>query len=206
MFGRPNVYSMINGFRVRVKDAREQDRNHLVEVDFEVVLTHGMADEIKPAMARDLFEEVNGEWRPKAEILEAVFDITPDTQILEVREHPDFDPVVKIAGALLRKISTYRGTGGAVLLGFTATWTLAEDREASVFIRRLKQGIYLTCLQQQPELLDTSVPAAQQGADVKVDKGGNVESIDGKKGRGRRKPPATEAAAAGEQAAAETVN
>lgn len=188
MFGTRNVYAMVNGFRVRVKDAREKDRNHLVEVDFEIPLTHSLADEIKPAMARDLFEEINGEWVARPEILEATFDITPDTQILEVREHPDLDPVVRIHGVMIRKIGTYKGEANAVLLGFTGTWTLGDyEREAVAMIKRLKTGVYITCEQQQPNLIDGTVPADQQGADVKVDGHGNVESITGrKKKRGQR--------------------
>jgi len=189
MFGTKNVYAMVNGFRVRVKDAREKDRNHLVEVDFEVPMDYALAEDILPAMAGDLFAQVGGEWKPKPEITEASFDINPERQILEVREHPDLEPVVRIHGVTLRKIAAYKGEGNAILLGFTATWTLGDyEREAVAMIKRLKTGVYLSCEQQQPELIDTSVPAEQQGADVKVDQGGVVESI---RGRGRKKTAET---------------
>lgn len=151
---------MVNGFKVRVKDARQKDRNHQVEVDFEVPLTYPLADNISPAMARDIFEVVNGDYRAKAEILEAAFDIQPDPQLVEVREHPDLDPLVRIAGVTLRKIQVYRGEGGAVLLGFTATWTIGDyEREAAAMIRRLKSGVYLSCQSQQPELADVAEQA-----------------------------------------------
>ena len=39
MFATRNVYAMINGFRVRVKDARQKDRNHVIEIDLEIPLT-----------------------------------------------------------------------------------------------------------------------------------------------------------------------
>lgn len=58
MFRKANVYAVVQAFGVRVKDERQQDRNHLVEVGFEVALTYDMADEILPAMARDLFLSV----------------------------------------------------------------------------------------------------------------------------------------------------
>lgn len=192
MFATQNIYAMVNGFRVRVKDPREKDRNHLVEVDFEVPLTHTLADELMPAMARDLFEEVNGEWMARPEILEASFDISPEIQIIEVREHPQLDPLVRVPGVSIRKIATYKGEANAVLLAFTATWTLGDyEREAVAMIKRLKVGVYLTCEQQQPALIDTSVPG--QGSDITVGDGGVVEKV---RPRGRRGMRAVEKPAA----------
>lgn len=204
MFSKPNQYAMINGFKVRVKDARQQDRNHLIEIDFELPLVHELADDILPAMAADLFERVNGEWTPKPEINECAFAISPDPQILEVREHPDMVPVLRINGVTIRRVVAYKGEANSMMLGFTATWTLATDQEATAMLRRLKLGVYLTCQLQQPGLAmdqDTSVPAEQQGADVNVDKGGVVTNI---RGRGRRRggqQPAADAAT-GDAAAA----
>lgn len=192
MFGRSNVYAMVNAFKTRVKDARQKDRNHLCEVDFEVPLTHSLADSISPAMARDIFEPAGDDWRAKAEILEAAFDINPEVQLMEVREHPDLDSLVRIAGVTLRKIWVYRGEGGAVLLGFTATWTIGDyEREAAAMIRRLKSGVYLSFEAQEPSLL--SGPEHQA-----VDAGPNDDGqVDGhrypkktKKKGGRRKPAA----------------
>ncbi len=183
MFGTKNVYSMVNGFKVRVKDARQKDRNHLAEVDFEVPLTHELADEIMPAMARDIFEKVGAEYIPRPEILEAAFDLNPDSQILELREHPEMDPFVRIHGVTIRKVFTYKGEGQAVLLGFTATWNLGDyERELVQIVKRLKSGVYLSAEPAQMTL-DTSVPPDQQGSEVKTDGQGNVESIT----RGRRK-------------------
>lgn len=199
MFGSKNVYVMINGFKIRVKDARQKDRNHLAEVDFELPLTYALADEIMPAMARDLFEDVKGEWIPRSEILEAAFDVNPETQILELREHPELDPFVKIHGVTIRKVVSYKGEGQAVLLGFTATWNLGDyERELVQLVKRLKAGAYVSCEAQQMTLVDTTVPASQQGADVKVDgKTGNVESIAGRGRRGRKAAAATDAATDG---------
>lgn len=192
---------------MRVKDPRQKDRNHLAEVDIEIPLTHTLADEILPAMARDLFDQVNGEWTPRPEIIEASFDINPDPQVIELREHPDLPAIVRIPSVTIRKIVTYKGEGGAVLLGFTATWTLGDyEKETVAIIKRLKTGVYLTSEAQQPSMLDTSVPSDQQGADVKVNQGGNVESITGRGSRRRNKatPPADQALpdADGNQAAA----
>lgn len=199
MFGTKNIYAMVNGFKVRVKDAREKDRNHQVEIDLEVPLTYRLADEILPAMARDLFEEVNGEWHPKPELDEASFNLSPDTQLVEIREHPELDPIVRIVGVTIRRITAYKGEANALLLGFTATWTLKDyEKEAVAMIRRLKTGVYMTCEAQQINMLDTSVPASQQGTDVSVEKGGTVTSI---RSRGRKKDtPAT--APVGEEVAA----
>lgn len=193
MFGTRNVYAMVNGFRVRVKDARQKDRNHQVEIDLEVPLTHALADEIMPAMAKDLFEEINGEWHPKPEINEASFNLSPDTQIVEVRQHPELDPIVRLPGVTIRKIVAYKGEANALLLGFTATWTLGDyEKEAVAMIRQLKSGVYMTFEAQQMNILDTSVPADQQGAKVTVAGDGTVESV---KPQGRRRkiapvPPA----------------
>jgi hypothetical protein len=185
MFGKSNVYAMIAAFKVRVKDAREKDRNHLVEIDLEVPLTHELADDIMPKMASDLFDAVNGEWVPKAEIEEASFALQPDTQIFEMRDHPELDTLVRIPGVNIRKVCAYKGEGNTLLLGFTATWTLGDyQKEAVLLIQRLKSGVYLTCIAQQPALPDTTAP--DQGTDVTVAQDGVVESVVPRRGRRAR--------------------
>lgn len=166
MFGRANVYAMINGFTVRVKDAREKDKNHLIESKFEVPLSFELADEILPAMARDLFDRHGKEWTPKPEIMDASFDLNPDPQILTLKEHPELDPVVRIPGVTIRKVTAYKGEAGALLLGFTTTWTLGDEREPIAIIKRLKTGVYITTEAQQPGLADQSdqAPAEQEQA------------------------------------------
>ncbi len=167
MFGRSNVFGMINGFGVRVKDAREKDKNHLIEAKFEVPLTHDLAAEIMPAMAADLFNRVKGEWHAKPEVEELAFNLSPDLQILELREHPELPAVVRIQGVAIRKVVAYKGEADSLFLGFTTTWTLGDEQEPIAIIKRLKTGVYLTSTAQQPKL-ETQPPlqAAAGEADI----------------------------------------
>src|SRR5688572_16744166 len=104
MFGKRDQFATVSGFGVRVKDEREKDRNHLIETSFEVNLTHDLADQILPAMARDLFQQVKGEWAPKPEMDNAGFTLGMEIQVMTVREHPDLDPLFKTEGVNIRKV------------------------------------------------------------------------------------------------------
>lgn len=196
MFGKANQYGMVAGFNVRVKDEREKDRNHLVEVTFELPLTFELADEISPAIARDLFNEHKGEWNPKPEISTLGMNLATDTQLMTVRNHPDLDPDVRIAGVNLRKIQAKKADAGTWLLAFTATWTLGDPKEAITMIQRLKLGVYLTFEAQEPQLDLRGQADVVDGEVVntaKVDKGGNVTSITSKPKRKRKRTPEQEA-------------
>lgn len=173
MFRTTNVYGMVEGFAVRVKDEREQDRNHLVEVSLELPLTFELADEILPAMARDLFQEGPNGWDPKAEMRESIFNLDPALQIMELRTHPELPADCRIAGVGLRKIKATKSEGGTWILKFTATWTLADPKEAILMIQRLKQGVYLSFEQQEPGLPldDAALGATMEPKDVTPKKG-----------------------------------
>lgn len=175
MFGRSDVFATVHGFNVRVKDEREQDKNHLIEAGFEVPLTFEMMDEISPAIARDLFDTIKGEHVARPELNGADLNLSPETQILTMKTHPELDAVVKISGVNLRRIKAKKAEGGSWLLLFTATWTLADPHEAVVMIERLKQGVYLTLAIQAPKLDLQPEAAGESTADV--DQGGNVTSI-----------------------------
>jgi hypothetical protein len=152
--GAKSVYAMVTGFKVRVKDEREQDRNHIVEVTFELPLSFDLADEILPAMAGDLFvrQRGMGAWAPREEIQEAVFNICPEPQLLIVRTHPDMDPELRVGGVTIRRVQAYKAEAGTWLLGFTAGWTLGDSKEAVSMIRWLKVGVYLEMQLQEPAL------------------------------------------------------
>jgi hypothetical protein len=207
MFGRSNQYATVIGFGVRVKDEREQDRNHLIESTFTIPLTHELADEILPAMARDLFQEVGGDWVPKPEMTEAVFGLAPDLQLMTVRQHPDLDPVFTVAGVTVRKIRAKKTEANTWDLQFTVTWQLGSDTEAISMIRALKSGVYLTFEVQQPTLVEEPVAITDEDEPTAPSKVANI--TDGKKKRGRRKKnpeaekqeQAAHAAAVGDQAA-----
>jgi hypothetical protein len=183
MFGRSNVFGTISGFGVRVKDAREKDKNHLIETKFEVPLTHDLADEILPAMAADIFIRIGNEWVPKPEVDGIDFNLSPDLQILELREHPELDPIVRIDGVTIRRVTAYKGEGNAVFLGFTTTWTLASEAEPIAIIKRLKTGVYMTTTVQQPKLqeapADEPVAEAQPALDMAAEGSPEQEGPDG---------------------------
>lgn len=186
MFGRSNQFATVASFGVRVKDERERDRNHLIEVTFELPLTRDLADEISPAMARDLYQETAGEYTPKAELQDAGFNLLPDTQIMTVKQHPDLEPIFRAAGVTIRKIKAKKGDANAWVLQFTTTWALTQDVEAMAMIRALKSGIYLTMEAQQMRLEDAG-QAPENNQEARVDGSGNVESIGSRKKR-RNKP------------------
>lgn len=191
MFQKQNVYAVVQSFGVRVKDERQQDRNHLMEVGFEVSLTYDMADQILPAMARDLYLSVKGDMQPRPEMTEAVFALTPPEQVMECREHPDLQPEVRVEGVSLKKIKAVKGSGGSWALRFTATWTLGRSEEVALMIRRLKLGVYLSFQEMQPAL-----PVQPIDADaVETDAVARDEPKDGKKKRRGRKNPEGEAQA-----------
>lgn len=206
MFGKENQYGKVAGFNVRVKDEREKDLNHLVEVTFELPLTFELADEISPAIAKDLYDKVKGEWIAKPEISTLGMNLAPETQLMTVRTHPDLDPEVRIAGVQLRKIVAKKAEGGAWLLAFTTTWTLGDPKEAITMIQRLKQGVYLTFVVQEPALPLTSEADTVVDGEVvntaSVDQGGNVTSITSKPKRGGRKGRRTPEQEAKDQEAA----
>lgn len=190
MFGRPDVFATVNGFNVRVKDEREQDKNHLVEATFEVPLTFDMMDEISPAIARDLFEGTKDGHIARPELNGADLNLAPEVQIVQLKNHPELEPDVKIAGVTLRRIKARKAEAGTWLLLFTATWTLGDPREVVVMIQRLKQGVYLTFNQQEPKLDLQGDATAEAGSTAEVDRGGNVTSITaggGRRGRRGRK-------------------
>lgn len=200
MFGKQNQFGTVTGFRVRVKDEREADRNHLIESTVEVPLTQELADEIMPAMARDLFQQSKGEWIPKPEIQAAKFDLKPAMQVMTVRTHPDLDPVFNVQGVTLRKIHAKKTDANTWILVFTATWVLGNDTEAVAMIRALKSGVYITLAQQQPSLLDEG-QAPDNGKTATTDSTGNVTNItEGKKKRGRPRKQSPEAEGAAQRA------
>lgn len=196
MFLKQNQFATVTGFGVRVKDEREKDRNHLIEITLEVPLTHELADEILPAMARDLFQEIAGDWVPKPEMQAAEFNLAPEIQILAVRMHPETEPMFRVLGVSLRKTKAKKTDANTWVLVFTATWQLGADTEATTIIRALKSGVYVTFEVQEPNLLPDPGQAPDEGATATVDKGGNVQNINtGRKRGGKKKTKGPEAEA-----------
>lgn len=187
MFSKQNVLAVVQAFGVRVKDERQQDRNHVVEVGFEVSLTYDMADEIMPAMARDLFLSVKGDMQPRPEMTEAAFALAPPAQVMECRQHPDLEPEVRVEGVTLRKIRAVKTYGGTWAMRFVANWTLGRHEEVTLMIQRLKLGVYLSFYEQAPAL-----PIQPMDATVVADDAEQRDqpAQDGKKPRrrGRKNP------------------
>lgn len=186
MFGSQNVYCTVSAFAgVRVKDEREQDRNHLVEVRFECPLTPELAEEIQPALVRDLFDKERGTHQPKAELGTVFINLSPGTQIMTVRPHPDLDPLARTQGVQIRKVRASKSDAGTWMLGWVANFPFDEAMIIGL-MRALKSGVYITYERMDPALdFDNS-----DRGDV-IDEGAEGEAPRGRgrgRGRGRRGP------------------
>lgn len=152
MFGRPNVYATLARFAgIRVKDEREQDRNHIVEIEFESPLTFDLADEISPALARDLFDNDGGDMVAKREISEVVVSLPIGRQVMTVRPHPDLDPLGRLAGVELRRVRAKKAEAGTWILSWLAMFPF-EERTVIGLIKHLKLGVYVTYELESPAL------------------------------------------------------
>ena len=191
MFGRQNVYATLSKFAgIRVKDEREKDRNHVVEVEWEAPLTFDLADEISPALARDLFDSDGTDMVPKREIQELAPILSVGRQIMTVRPHPDLEPLGKLAGVELRKIWITKSEAGTWLVSWLTMFPF-EERTVIGLIKHLKLGVYLTFEAEAPAL-DFDGKAAGAGPDPDPDADGDMGIHTGnvvpmKRGRGRPK-------------------
>lgn len=134
-----------------MKDEREKDRNHVVEVEWEAPLTYDLADEISPALARDLFDQEAGDMVPKREIQELAPVLAVSRQIMTVRPHPDLEPLGKLGGVELRKIWITKSEAGTWLVSFLTMFPF-EERTVIGLIKHLKLGVYLTFVPEAPDL------------------------------------------------------
>lgn len=152
-----DVFANVQGFQVRVKDQRQGDPNHIVEVKFDMQLTRDLAADIMPQMAFDLFQEVKDDtYQPKQELQQAKFSLPATNWRMQVRTHPDVAPEVTVDGVGIRKLLVTKVEAGTWLLTFTAMFTMGGEAEAVAFIRWLKKGVYLTLVAIQKDLLDAA--------------------------------------------------
>lgn len=200
MFGRQNVYATLSRFAgIRVKDEREKDPNHLVEVEWEAPLTFDLADELSPALARDLFDTDGADMVPKREMSEVAPVLNVGRQIMTVRPHPDLEPLGRLAGVAIRKVWITKSEAGTWIVSFLTMFPF-EERTVIGLIKHLTLGLYLTFEQEAPALpFDGKAAAAGKDGDdldftderqaaVKEDadeSAGNVTPF--KRGRGRPK-------------------
>jgi len=204
MFGRQNVYATLSRFAgIRVKDEREKDRNHTVEVEWEAPLTFDLADEISPALAMDLFDSEGGDMVPKRELGGIDPILTLGRQVMTVRPHPDLDPIGRLTGVEIRKVRIAKGDAGTWLITWLTMFPF-EERTVIGLIKHLKLGVYLTFQLEAPALpfdgkaaaagpdRDDSEVAGKRQADLPEMGNGKVTPIglknlfrDGKKRRGR---------------------
>jgi hypothetical protein len=176
MFGRQNVYATLSRFAgIRVKDEREKDRNHVVEVEWEAPLTFDLADEISPALARDLYDLEAGELVPKREISEVAPILAVGRQVMTVRPHPDLEPLGKLAGVELRKIWITKSEAGTWLISFLTMFPF-EERTVIGLIKHLKLGVYLT-FQAEAPALDFDGKTAAAGPDPDGDMGIHTNNV-----------------------------
>ena len=191
MFGRANVYATLSRFAgIRVKDEREKDRNHLVEVEFEAPLTFDLADELNPALARDLFDSDGADMVPKRELAGIDPVLSIGRQIMTIRPHPDLEPLGRLTGVELRKVRITKAEAGIWMVSWLAMFPF-EERTVIGLIKHLKLGVYLTFELESPAL-DFDGKAAAAGPDHDATEGDdgpadNVVPMPPRRGRGRPK-------------------
>lgn len=164
MFGRQNVYATLSRFAgIRVKDEREKDPNHLVEVEWEAPLTYDLADEISPPLALDLFDNDGGDFVPKREISGLDPVLTVGRQVMTVRSHPDVNPLGRLTGVEMRRIRFRKSEAGTWIVSFLTSFPF-EERTVIGLIKHLTMGLYLTFELESPAL-DFDAKAAAAGDD-----------------------------------------
>lgn len=188
MFGRSNVFATLTKFAgVRVKDEREQDRNYVVEVEFEAPLTYELAEDLNPAVARDLFDQEGADAVAKRELSEVRIGIPVGRQIMTVRQHPELEPIGRLAGVEIRRILASKSKAGTWLLSWVIMFGM-DDLMVIALIRLQKVGVYLTFEVQEPALgfEGTDGKTAAAGPDLLPDEPETDAPAAGKgKGRGR---------------------
>lgn len=197
MFGKPNTYATVAAFAgIRVKDEREQDRNHLIEVRFETALTPELADDIEPTLRRDLFDDDE----PKAELTQVSLALSPGTQVMTVKGHPELDATAKTQGVQIRRVRATKSDAGTWILGWTVMFPFDQDMIIGL-IKALKQGVYLTFELMEPALDFDGKVVDAQATPVDDDGPKDVALFDPaaghrypKRGRRRRQPAALAAA------------
>lgn len=219
MFGRQNVFATLKRFAgIRVKDEREKDPNHVVEVEWEAPLTFDLADELSPKLARDLFEDEAGDMVPKREMAEVAPVLSIGRQIMTVRPHPDLEPLGRLSGVEIRKVWITKSEGGTWIVSFLTMFPF-EERLVIGLIKHLTLGLYLTFELESPALPfdgkaaaagedrddDGPVKPADQPGDMGVHTN-NVVPLKGRRGRPKgsknRRNPEAEAKAQAQEAAA----
>lgn len=175
-----------------MKDEREKDRNHIVEVEWEAPLTFDLADEMSPALARDLFDQEGADMVPKREMSEVAPVLAVGRQIMTVRPHPDLEPLGRLAGVEVRKIWVTKSDAGTWLVSFLTCFPF-EERTVIGLIKHLKLGVYLTFEQESPALpFDGKAAAAGPDRDgdvidAEVPDGMDPDAPATRRGRGRPK-------------------
>jgi hypothetical protein len=189
MFGQPNTrVSIVNFGGVRIKDAREQDPTHLIDISMETPFTPTLAEDISPKIMRDVFDEVHDSddgWSPKPEMTQVNLNLSPGAQILTIRAHPELEPVARVEGVLLRHVKIRKQAKADVwMLSWVNTFNLDPEVVAGL-MRYIKVGVFVTYEKQQGDL-------AFEGGDEKADDSGAGRVTTGRK-RGRpRKVKSTE--------------
>lgn len=149
-------------------------------------MTFDLADELSPALARDLFDADGADMMPKRELAEIHPILDIGRQIMTVRPHPDLDPLGRLAGVELRKVRISKSDAGTWMVSWLAMFPF-EERTVIGLIKHLKLGVYLTFELEAPALpFDGKAAAAgpDDESDLPAD---NVTPITARRGRGRPK-------------------
>lgn len=185
--GRNLRVTIVNFGSVRVKDKRQQDPTHLIDVSFEVPFTPEIAAILGDRVLRNSFDEApktEEGWIPKPDVDEIKLVMQPGAQILTIRAHPDMPPVATIENVLIRHVKLSKQQKADVwMLSFVNTFPLIPDIVAQV-MRFIKAAVYVTYEQQQTDL------PFEEG-ERKPDPSGAGQQMTPRRGRRRRGQAAT---------------
>lgn len=183
MFAQANTrVSIVNFGGVRIKDAREQDPTHLIDISMETPFTPDLAEDVSPKIKRDVFDEVRSSdegWSPKPEMTQVNLNLSPGPQILTIRAHPDLEPVARVEAVLLRHVKVRKQAKADVwMLSWVNTFTLDPEVVAGL-MRYIKVGVFVTYEKQQGEL-------AFEAGDEQADTSGAGRTAKRKRGRPKK--------------------
>lgn len=176
-----NLQVVVERITFRSKNSREKDPTKIVEITFEAPLDRELAIDVVPEMADDLF---TSRGKPKVDMADVGYNVKPGQYLMAARLSPA-GRQQKLSGCTIRNVNAYKASGdanGAWLLGFTVAFILLTPEEVLPFIKHLRQAVFLTFEEQEPTMDLQDGDDAGGGAEAKVNRRGEVESISERRG------------------------
>lgn len=161
MFTTKNLAMTQTGLTIAVRTANDE-HTHVLTASFTLPLTHELAEELGPSVARDLFilaQRNNGpEWLPKPEMTNVRLLIETSAYIVDILPHPEA-PLRKkhdrIPGVRIKGIGANKGetpNGALWNLHFAMTFEVADFNHLVRLAQGLKLTQYLSFEEEQPAL------------------------------------------------------